>query len=164
MSDGPESLSRSGSDSSVSDPTRRASKSGSGGGDSANIHGSSRSPESGICTSSMSLPSSSGSHDNGGKVGQDGGEEDEDDDEEFYDADPLPIIGRCRALYPFEVTSEGSIRMEENEELWVIESDQGDGWTRVRRIKPTSTDPMPEGFVPTSYIETTELFAAPHPV
>ena len=50
----------------------------------------------------MSLPSSSGSHDNGGKVGQDGGEEDEDDDEEFYDADPLPIIGRCRALYPFE--------------------------------------------------------------
>ena len=62
----------------------------------------------------------------------------------------------------FSVTSEGSIRMEENEELWVIESDQGDGWTRVRRIKPSTIDPMPEGFVPTSYIETTELFAVPH--
>ena len=60
------------------------------------------------------------------------------------------------------MTSEGSIRMEENEELWVIESDQGDGWTRVRRIKPSTIDPMPEGFVPTSYIETTELFAVPH--
>jgi hypothetical protein len=52
--------------------------------------------------------------------------------------------------------------MEENEELWVIESDQGDGWTQVRRIKPSTIDPMPEGFVPTSYIETTELFAVPH--
>ena len=54
--------------------------------------------------------------------------------------------------------------MDENEDLWVIETDQGDGWTRVRRIKPTPVDPMPEGFVPTSYIETTELFAVPHPV
>ena len=74
----------------------------------------------------------------------------------------LPIIGKCQSLYSFEVTVEGSMRMEENEELWVIESDQGDGWTRVRRIKPSTIDPMPEGFVPTSYIETTELFAVPH--
>ena len=49
----------------------------------------------------MSLPSSSsGSNDNGGKSGQP--DEEEDDDEEFYDADPLPILGRCRALYSFE--------------------------------------------------------------
>jgi len=186
MSDGAESLSRSGSDSSVSNQRN------SGGGTGASAkkkqeNGSepirkvtcrildskkpseenpstSRSPESGICTSSMSLPSSSsGSNDNGGKSGQ-LAEDEEDDDEEFYDADPLPILGRCRALYSFEVTSEGSIRMDENEELWVIETDQGDGWTRVRRIKPSSIDPMPEGFVPTSYIETTELFAVPHPV
>ena len=54
--------------------------------------------------------------------------------------------------------------MEENEELWVIETDQGDGWTRVRRIKPSSLDPMPEGFVPTSYIETLELFSVPQSV
>lgn len=161
MSDGAESLSRSGSDSSVSN--QRNSSTGA----SANKkqeNGTSRSPESGICTSSMSLPSSSsGSNDNGGKSGQ-LAEDEEDDDEEFYDADPLPILGRCRALYSFEVTSEGSIRMDENEELWVIETDQGDGWTRVRRIKPSTIDPMPEGFVPTSYIETTELFAVPHPV
>ena len=50
----------------------------------------------------MSLPSSSsGSNDNGGKSGQ-LAEDEEDDDEEFYDADPLPILGRCRALYSFE--------------------------------------------------------------
>jgi hypothetical protein len=128
---------------------------------------SSQSPESGICTSSMSLPSSSsGSNDNGGNGGgiADGPDDDDDDDEEFYDADPLPILGRCRALYHFEVTSEGSIRMGENEDLWIIETDQGDGWTRVRRIKPSTIDPMPEGFVPSSYIETTELFSVPHPV
>merc|ERR1712223_2155267 len=160
VSDGAESLSRSGSDSSVSQQ-RRDSKNSDGG-----QHGSSRSPESGICTSSMSLPSSSsGSNEKSG--GRDVGEVDEDideDEEEFFEAETLPIIGRCHALYPFEVTSEGSIRMEENEELWVIESDQGDGWTRVRRIKPSTIDPMPEGFVPTSYIETTELFAVPHQV
>ena len=62
------------------------------------------------------------------------------------------------------MTSEGSIRMEENEELWVIESDQGDGWTRVRRLNVTALDPMPEGFVPSSYIEVTEMFSVPHPV
>jgi len=156
VSDGAESLSRSGSDSSVSQQ-RRDSKNSDGG-----QHGSSRSPESGICTSSMSLPSSSsGSNEKSGRdVGED--EDVDDDEEEFFEAETLPIIGRCHALYPFEVTSEGSIRMEENEELWVIESDQGDGWTRVRRIKPSTIDPMPEGFVPTSYIETTELFAVPH--
>lgn len=38
--------------------------------------------------------------------------------------------------------------MEEGEELDVVELDQGDGWTRVRRI-----DGDEEGFVPTSYIE-----------
>lgn len=42
--------------------------------------------------------------------------------------------------------------MEENEELHVIELDQGDGWTRVRRIGGVHGD---EGFVPTSYIEST---------
>ena len=60
----------------------------------------SQSPESGICTSSMSLPSSSsGSND---KQQVDDVDDDDDEDEEFYDTDPLPIIGRCRAMYPFE--------------------------------------------------------------
>lgn len=38
--------------------------------------------------------------------------------------------------------------MKEGEEFSVVEQDQGDGWTRVRR--PGTED---EGFVPTSYIE-----------
>ena len=70
------------------------------------FYSSSRSPESGICTSSMSLPSSSsGSNEKSG--GRDVGEVDEDideDEEEFFEAETLPIIGRCHALYPFEGT------------------------------------------------------------
>lgn len=50
-------------------------------------------------------------------------------------------------------TSEGSIPMNEGEELQVIEIDQGDGWTRVRRLNESSG--WDEGFVPTSYIECT---------
>lgn len=49
----------------------------------------------------------------------------------------------------FTATSEGSIPMAENEELYLIELDQGDGWTRVRRTSGENE----EGFVPTSYIE-----------
>lgn len=50
--------------------------------------------------------------------------------------------------------SEGSIPMSENEELQVIEQDQGDGWTRVRRNRPNGE--WEEGFVPTTYIEIIE--------
>ena len=35
---------------------------------------------------------------------------------------------------------------------------------RVRRLNVSHLDPMPEGFVPTSYIETTEMFDQPQPV
>jgi formin-binding protein 1 len=42
--------------------------------------------------------------------------------------------------------------MSEGEELQIIEIDQGDGWTRVRRHCANGWE---EGFVPTSYIETT---------
>jgi SH3 domain. len=44
--------------------------------------------------------------------------------------------------------------MHDGEELHIIELDQGDGWTRVRRQSD-----MEEGFVPTSYIECT-LFSS----
>lgn len=54
---------------------------------------------------------------------------------------------------PWIATSEGSIPMNEGEELQVIEIDQGDGWTRVRRMN--NTNGWDEGFVPTSYIECT---------
>ncbi|XP_042210381.1 formin-binding protein 1 homolog isoform X5 [Homarus americanus] len=100
---------------------------------------SSHSPESGIGLSHNSLPGSD-TYDQ-----PDGAD---DDNAEFYDAEPLPIIGTCRALYTFEGTSEGSMSMTEGEELNVIELDQGDGWTRVRRVAA-----FEEGFVPTSYIE-----------
>lgn len=42
--------------------------------------------------------------------------------------------------------------MAENEEMQVIELDQGDGWTRVRRPGGQHGE-WEEGFVPTSYIE-----------
>ncbi|GAB6021977.1 hypothetical protein CHUAL_006138 [Chamberlinius hualienensis] len=76
----------------------------------------------------------------------------DDDDEEanggdFEDADSLLVLGTCKALYGFDAQSEGSIPMRDGEIFQVIELDQGDGWTRVRR------DNQEEGFVPTSYIE-----------
>lgn len=43
--------------------------------------------------------------------------------------------------------NEGSVAMEEGEEMYVLEQDQGDGWTRVRKNDNS------EGFVPTSYIQ-----------
>ena len=39
-----------------------------------------------------------------------------------------------------------------------------DSLFRVRRLNVSHLDPMPEGFVPTSYIETTEMFDQPQPV
>ncbi|CAL4105034.1 unnamed protein product, partial [Meganyctiphanes norvegica] len=102
--------------------------------------GSSHSPESGIGLSHNSLPGSE-TYDQPDQ-GQD------DENAEFYDAEPLPVIGTCRSLYTFDGTSEGSMPMIESEELNVIELDQGDGWTRVRRMNSYE-----EGFVPTSYIE-----------
>ncbi|XP_049341790.1 formin-binding protein 1a isoform X4 [Astyanax mexicanus] len=68
-------------------------------------------------------------------------------DDEFDDEDPLPTIGTCKALYPFEGQNEGTIPLAEGEMLYVIEEDKGDGWTRVRRNEDE------EGYVPTSYIK-----------
>ena len=31
-----------------------------------------------------------------------GGSEGDDEEEEYFDTEPLPILGRCKALYPFE--------------------------------------------------------------
>ncbi|KAK3606674.1 hypothetical protein CHS0354_029584, partial [Potamilus streckersoni] len=80
------------------------------------------------------------------------GEEDmppEPDLDEFENqgTDDYPVIGTCRALYGFEATNQGSISMKENEEMYILEQDQGDGWTRVRKHDSS------EGFVPTSYIQ-----------
>ncbi|TRY64998.1 hypothetical protein DNTS_024656 [Danionella cerebrum] len=68
-------------------------------------------------------------------------------DDDFDEDEPLPTIGTCKALYPFEGQNEGTISMAESEMLYVIEEDKGDGWTRVRRNEDE------EGYVPTSYIK-----------
>jgi len=147
VSDEVESLSRSASDSSVNHHKPGSLVT------SITSQGSSNSPESsGIGNSHLSL----------GALGENF--QDIDGDDEFFDPEPLPVLGKCRALYPFEAASEGSIPLEEGEELWLIETDQGDGWTRVRRLNVSHLDPMPEGFVPTSYIETTQMFDQPQPV
>jgi hypothetical protein len=71
-----------------------------------------------------------------------------------YCDEVLPALGVCKALYPFEATCEGSIPMYDGEKFHIVELDQSNGWTRVRR----QID-MEEGFVPTSYIECT-LFSS----
>ncbi|KAL4630026.1 formin-binding protein 1 isoform X6 [Arapaima gigas] len=68
-------------------------------------------------------------------------------DDEFDDEEPLPTIGTCKVLYPFEGQNEGTISVAEGEVLHVIEEDKGDGWTHVRRNDDE------EGYVPTSYVE-----------
>ncbi|CAH1401186.1 unnamed protein product [Nezara viridula] len=119
-----DSLSRSASDSSVANHKHSAP------GTPLPNHGASDSPESGIGASHTSLPDS------------------DDAPPPYYDTELLPPLGTCKALYPFEATSEGSMAMADGEELLVIEVDQGDGWTRVRRPADST-----EGFVPTSYIQ-----------
>ncbi|XP_064546100.1 formin-binding protein 1-like isoform X8 [Drosophila montana] len=116
--------------------------------DAGSLSSSSASPESGLGTSHTSLPGS----------GQGSANENATGEETSYETEVelLQPLGTCRALYPFEATSEGSIPMNEGEELQVIENDQGDGWTRVRRAN--NSNGWDEGFVPTSYIECT-LFA-----
>ncbi|XP_057687281.1 formin-binding protein 1-like isoform X2 [Corythoichthys intestinalis] len=70
-----------------------------------------------------------------------------DFDDDFDDDEPLPSIGTCKSLYPFQGQNEGTLSMCEGELLSVVEEDKGDGWTRVRRNADQ------EGYVPTSYIK-----------
>uniref|UniRef100_A0A4W6F7X7 Formin-binding protein 1-like n=1 Tax=Lates calcarifer TaxID=8187 RepID=A0A4W6F7X7_LATCA len=72
-----------------------------------------------------------------------------DFDDEFDDDDPLPVIGHCKALYSFDGQNEGTLVMKEDEVLYIIEEDKGDGWTRARKQSGE------EGYVPTSYVEIT---------
>jgi len=50
-------------------------------------------------------------------------------------------------VFAVAAVNEGSVSMGENEEMSVLEQDQGDGWTRVRKVNGE------EGFVPTSYVQ-----------
>ncbi|VDO46600.1 unnamed protein product [Haemonchus placei] len=60
----------------------------------------------------------------------------------------MPALGTALAQYSFEGGTEGTIGMQEGEELLLIERDEGDGWTRVRRLASSV-----EGFVPSSYLQ-----------
>ncbi|XP_055077384.1 formin-binding protein 1-like isoform X2 [Periophthalmus magnuspinnatus] len=70
-------------------------------------------------------------------------------DDEFDDDDPLPVIGHCKALYSYDGQDEGTLVMAEDEVLYVIEQDKGDGWTRARKQSGE------EGYVPTTYVDIT---------
>ncbi|XP_068628693.1 formin-binding protein 1-like [Battus philenor] len=82
---------------------------------------------------------------------------DHESDMDYYYEPDLQPLGYCKALYAFEANGTGStMRMECGERLLVLETDAGDGWTRVRRQHTRE-----EGFVPTTYIATT-LYADAH--
>uniref|UniRef100_A0A158PCJ7 SH3 domain-containing protein n=1 Tax=Angiostrongylus cantonensis TaxID=6313 RepID=A0A158PCJ7_ANGCA len=68
--------------------------------------------------------------------------------DEVYEECAMPALGTAVAQFPFEGGTEGTIDMRDGEELLLIEKDEGDGWTRVRRIASSV-----EGFVPTSYLQ-----------
>jgi hypothetical protein len=44
--------------------------------------------------------------------------------------------------------SDGTAKMTDGEEMLLVERDEGDGWTRIRKLNSSI-----EGFVPTSYLE-----------
>ncbi|CAD6187303.1 unnamed protein product [Caenorhabditis auriculariae] len=68
-------------------------------------------------------------------------------EEVYEECAPPPSLGRATALFAFEGQADGTIRMREGEEFFLVENDEGDGWTRVRRINENQ-----EGFVPSSYL------------
>ena len=51
-------------------------------------------------------------------------------------------------LWFLSACNEGSIDMFEGDSYDILEADQGDGWTRVRKSNGE------EGFVPSSYLDT----------
>ncbi|PIO66886.1 SH3 domain protein [Teladorsagia circumcincta] len=53
--------------------------------------------------------------------------------DEMYEECTMPALGTALAQFSFEGGTEGTIGMQEGEELLLIERDEGDGWTRVRR-------------------------------
>lgn len=67
---------------------------------------------------------------------------------EVYEECDMPALGTCTALYSFEGGSEGTMAMDEGDEMILLERDEGDGWTRVRHTLSSR-----EGFVPTSYLQ-----------
>ncbi|CAI2355664.1 unnamed protein product [Caenorhabditis sp. 36 PRJEB53466] len=91
--------------------------------------------------------SGSGGSDNDPSVNGNGNGRDE-----LYEecSNPNPILGEALAQFAFDGAQEGTIKMEANEKLWLIEKDEGDGWTRVRKENNSA-----DGFVPSTYLKVT---------
>uniref|UniRef100_A0A8R1HSJ8 Transducer of Cdc42-dependent actin assembly protein 1 n=2 Tax=Caenorhabditis japonica TaxID=281687 RepID=A0A8R1HSJ8_CAEJA len=72
--------------------------------------------------------------------------------DELYEecSNPNPVLGEAIAQFSFDGSQEGTIRMEAMEKLWLVEKDEGDGWTRVRKENNSA-----DGFVPSSYLKPT---------
>uniref|UniRef100_A0A1I7YS10 SH3 domain-containing protein n=1 Tax=Steinernema glaseri TaxID=37863 RepID=A0A1I7YS10_9BILA len=66
----------------------------------------------------------------------------------YEECEDVPVLGTCKALYPFDGGSDGTIVIKEGDEMLLLERDEGDGWTRVRTMSTKR-----EGFVPTSYLD-----------
>lgn len=142
----PEALSRSASESSMNHPTKTSAPPTP-----RSSHVESNSPESGLGTSHTSLPDSESDPEPPSRARVEPVEPGAGSVNEYFSEDEdelLPVLGDARALYLFDATNEGSISIHEGEQLLLIEADQGDGWTRVRR-----RDSLEEGFVPTAYLE-----------
>ncbi|GIY21847.1 hypothetical protein CEXT_163541 [Caerostris extrusa] len=125
-----DSLSRSASDSSVCNPMNYKISA-------PNTPQQTHGPESGIGTSQPSITDDAENF-----------PDPEFENEYEYNDEFDAVLGTGKALYPFTGQSEGSIGVVEGEEFDIVELDQGDGWTRIRKRN------FEEGFVPTSYIET----------
>ena len=59
-------------------------------------------------------------------------------------------VKRCEAMYDYQECDENNLPMRAGEQFFVVE-DECDGWTRVKRLMPSS-DGFDEGYVPASYI------------
>ncbi|PAV85129.1 hypothetical protein WR25_04543 [Diploscapter pachys] len=68
--------------------------------------------------------------------------------DEVYEECEMPALGTALAQFSFDGGTEGTMKIGEGEELLLIERDEGDGWTRVRKL-----DTKMEGFVPSSYLK-----------
>ena len=61
-----------------------------------------------------------------------------------------PSVKRCEAMYDYQECDENNLPMRAGEQFFVVE-DECDGWTRVKRLMPSS-DGFDEGYVPASYV------------
>lgn len=69
--------------------------------------------------------------------------------EDYASVQLTPALGTCTVLYAYDGSSgEATMRVNEGDEMLLIERDEGDGWTRVRCLNSDQ-----EGFVPTSYLD-----------